>query len=161
MFLQKHAATGVLFYDMKNSIRINNDISIPLSEIQFKFSRSGGPGGQNVNRVSTRVELLFDVASTTSLDAETKQRIQHHLRNKIDSNGILRIVAQESRSQWKNRERAVEKFIEIFKRAIRVKKERKATLPSEAAHRKRVEAKKQRAVLKVMRRKNIVSGEVE
>ncbi len=144
-----------LFYDMENSIRVNDNINIPLSEIQFKFSRSGGPGGQNVNRVSTRVELLFDFSSTTCFDVATKQLLRHNLKNRIDSKGILRVVAQESRSQWKNREKAIEKFVELLKRASRPQKERKATVPAEAARRRRVDEKKKRSALKTMRRKNI------
>jgi ribosome-associated protein len=144
-----------LFYDMENSIRVNDNINIPLSEIQFRFSRSGGPGGQNVNRVSTRVELLFDFASSMCFDAETKKLLRHNLKNKIDSKGMLRIVAQESRSQWKNREKATEKFVELLSRASRPKKERKATVPAAAARRRRVDEKKKHSVLKIMRRKNI------
>ncbi len=149
-----------LFYEMENFIRVDGNIDIPLSEIQFRFSRSGGPGGQNVNRVSTRVELLFDFASTTRFDAAAKPLLQRNLKNKIDSKGILRIVAQESRSQWKNRERAIEKFIELLNRASREKKERKATVPAKAAQRKRVQEKKRHSAVKSMRRKNIGADDI-
>ncbi|MDE3056442.1 MAG: aminoacyl-tRNA hydrolase [Bacteroidota bacterium] len=140
---------------MENSIRINDRIVIPLSEIQFRFSRSGGPGGQNVNRVSSRVELLFDLAVAMSLDADTKRLLLQNLKNKIDSKGMLRVVAQESRSQWKNRETAIEKFSELLKRASRKKKERKATVPGESSHQRRVDEKKKRSVVKALRRKRI------
>ena len=131
---------------------ITPTVSIPRAELSFRFARSGGHGGQNVNKVETRVELLFDVAGSPSLTDEQKERALKKLQNRVDSEGILRIVSQESRSQSKNKELAVERFIEILKHAIKKKKHRVATKTPESVHQKRLEHKKRRGVIKKLRK---------
>src|SRR5437867_1724000 len=106
---------------------ITKDLSISLSEIRFNFSRSGGKGGQNVNKVESRVELLFDVGDSPSLNDEQRLAIFGALGNRIGGDGTLRIVAQESRSQWKNREFALHKFIAAVRRALQPRKKRVRT----------------------------------
>jgi len=132
-------------------IVINDKIRIPFSELHFRFSRSGGPGGQNVNRVSTRVELIFDVHAS-SLDRETKEALLSKLRSKIDSGGRLRIVSQESRSQWKNREAAVEKFISLLSSATKKAKKRTPTKATIGGREGRIFEKKGRGKLKKSRK---------
>ena len=109
---------------MSEKIQINPNLDIPLGELWFKFARSGGKGGQNVNKVETKVELLFDVGNSTSLSNHQRDIILRNLKSQIDSNGLLHIVSQQSRSQWKNREDAVRKFIELLQKALKQKKKR-------------------------------------
>jgi ribosome-associated protein len=132
-------------------VSINSNVKIPISELQFRFARSGGHGGQNVNKVETRVELLFDVAQSPSLSDSDRERILKHLKSKIDTAGILRVVAQESRSQWRNREDAVERFAELLRHALIPRKKRIKTRISAGAREKRLEEKKRRSEIKKLR----------
>lgn len=126
-------------------------IRIPESELMFHFSRSGGPGGQNVNKVSTRVELLFDLNATRALTQEEKQRVFAKLGSRIDSNGILHVVSQESRSQWKNRRLVVEKLLSLLHHALARNRKRVATEPSAASKQRRIARKKIHASKKAAR----------
>ena len=98
-------------YFMDNDlIPINQTLSVPESELQFRFSTGGGPGGQHVNKTATRVTLLFDVANSPSLDEETRVRLLDRLASRLDRRGLLHIDVHESRSQWQNRATAVARF---------------------------------------------------
>ncbi len=132
-------------------VSINSNLNIPISELQFRFARSGGHGGQNVNKVETRVELLFDVARSPSLSESDRERILKHLQSKIDTAGVLRVVAQESRSQWRNREDAVERFTALLSAALKPRKKRIATRISAGAREKRLEEKRRRSRIKKLR----------
>jgi ribosome-associated protein len=139
---------------MARRLFINEHLAISISELQFRFARSSGKGGQNVNKVETRVELLFDVTSSPSLSKTQRDRIFHELKSYIDSEGTLRLVAQESRSQWKNREGAVGHFVELLRKALTPRKKRIATkIPTEVRE-KRLEKKKLRGEIKRLRRVN-------
>jgi ribosome-associated protein len=83
----------------ENMVHITDTVSIPMSELSFRFARSSGPGGQHVNRSATQVELLFDVAGSPSLNETQRQRVLQKLRSRIDQEGILHLVSQETRSQ--------------------------------------------------------------
>jgi ribosome-associated protein len=131
---------------------ITTTVTIPLSELSFRFARSGGHGGQNVNKVETKVELLFDIVSSPNLSDEQKERVLKKLKTKVDSEGILRIVSQESRFQRKNKELAVERFIEVMKQALKVKKKRIATKTPAVVKEKRLENKKRRGEIKRLRK---------
>jgi|ERR1041385_4794198 ribosome-associated protein len=137
---------------MNESITINDQLTLPYSDVSFRFARSGGSGGQNVNKVETRVELLFDVAGSKSLTEEQRRQIMGKLRSYIDSAGMLRIVAQESRSQWRNRVDAMERFAELVREALKPVKKRVATKSSRASKQKRLDNKKRRSETKQYRR---------
>jgi ribosome-associated protein len=135
-----------------NALTINRMLTIPAGELRFRFTRSGGPGGQNVNKVETRVELQFDVRHSPSLTEEQRERILAGLSSRIDREGSLRVVSQESRSQHQNRLQAMEKFTELLRRALQPRKKRKATRVTRSAHERRQEKKKQRGEVKKLRR---------
>ena len=125
---------------------------IALSSLSFRTSRSGGPGGQHVNKVETKVELLFDVAGSTELTGAQRDRIRERLASRIDDRGMLHIVSAASRSQWKNREKAVEKFVQLLRDALKPRVPRKKTRPSSSAREKRLRSKRHRSETKQMRK---------
>ena len=108
-------------------IQINEQLAIPEDEVTFTASRSSGPGGQNVNKVNTRVTLWFDVAGSPSLSAEQKQQLLTHLANRITREGVLQIVSQQHRTQAANREAAIERFVEVVGKALTRPKPRHKT----------------------------------
>jgi len=126
--------------------------SVRRSEITFRTSRSGGPGGQHVNKVETRVELLFDVRRSSSLSGVQRERILERLSARIDAGGVIHIVASASRSQWENKERAIEAFVTLVRDALKVRPVRKKTRPSASARERRLLQKKRRHQAKLLRR---------
>jgi len=132
-------------------LRITNTLTIPLSEIRFRFARSSGPGGQHVNRSATRVELLFDVAGSPSLTEAQRERALKALASYIDSDGVLHLISQTFRSQFRNREEALERFQTLMRRAMRVPKRRLPTRPSRAARERRLARKRRRSEIKRQR----------
>ena len=140
-------------------VHIKNGILIGEDELSFTFSRSSKPGGQNVNKISSRVTLLFDVANSPSLSAENKNRIMTRLRTRVNKDGILRVVSHRHRSQAANREAAVERFVELLQEALKPIKFRKKTRISAAARNRRLNKKKRRSRLKQERSPTIVWDE--
>jgi ribosome-associated protein len=134
-------------------IEITPKVRIPRSELVFRATRSGGPGGQHVNTSSTRIELTWDVAGSLSLPDETRSWLLQRLASRLDSSGELRLVAQEERSQLRNREAALARFRDVVARALVVPRTRKATKPSKAAKRARLDDKKRRGAIKKERRR--------
>ena len=132
-------------------IRITDNLAIPENEIAFTASRSGGPGGQNVNKVSSRVTLSFDVADSSALSDDQKRRITARLATRINKDGILRIVSQRTRSQEMNRVDVLERFSDLLRRALAPRRPRIKTHISAAAKERRIEEKKKRAVTKQAR----------
>ncbi len=139
--------------DLRPSIIINDRLAIPSRELEFRFSRASGPGGQHVQRSDTRVEVLFNVAHSASLTPEQLARIMTRLGNHIDGEGVLRVVSSTTRSQLENREDAIRRFQALLAGALRQQKHRIATKPSAAAREARLSEKKVRAQHKATRRK--------
>jgi ribosome-associated protein len=121
-------------------------------EVVFSTSRSSGPGGQNVNKVNTKVTLKFDVAGSAVLSDEEKQVIAEKLATRITTEGILVLVSQDKRSQLENKEAVKQKFAKLIAKAFEKKKARKATKPSKASVKERIETKKRHAEKKKWRR---------
>ena len=129
-------------------LEITLDLCLPLSELDYKASRSGGPGGQHVNTSSTRVEVWWDVASSPTLTPGQRARLLERLGSRLDSSGRLRLVSSGTRSQLRNREDVTERLGLVVAAALAVPKKRKATKPSRAAKAARLEAKRRRAATK-------------
>lgn len=135
-----------------NVLDITPDLSIPLSELEYRASRSGGPGGQHVNTSSTRIEVWWDVAASPTLTDDQRDRLLMRLRPRLDSSGRLRLVSSGSRSQLRNREDVTERLQEVVAAALALRKKRKPTKPSRAAKAARLEAKRHRSATKQHRR---------
>ncbi|MGA7614775.1 MAG: alternative ribosome rescue aminoacyl-tRNA hydrolase ArfB [Thermoanaerobaculia bacterium] len=129
-------------------IEINEELTIPESEIRLTATRSSGPGGQNVNKVSSRITLEFDVAHSPSLSDEQREKILARLKNRISNDGVLQISAQAFRTQLANREAAMLRFGELLRDALKERKRRKKTRKPKAAVEQRLEAKKRRGGIK-------------
>ena len=125
-------------------IEIGDDLTIPDEEVSYATSRSGGPGGQNVNKLETRVALRFDLEASPSLTEEQKARLRERLATRITRAGILQVTAQKHRTQAENREAAVARFAELLREGLREEAPRKKTRVSKAAKRRRIESKRRR-----------------
>jgi ribosome-associated protein len=132
-------------------ISIIDGLAIPETELSFTASRSGGPGGQNVNKVSTKVTLLFDLAASTVLSDEQKRKISGKLAKRINKEGVLQIVSQRTRSQELNRADALARFSELLSAALTPQEPRIKTRIPRAAKHQRIEQKKKRALTKQAR----------
>jgi len=132
-------------------IHINHELSIPDGEIDLSFSRSSGPGGQNVNKLNTRVPLLFDVARSPSLSEAQRARILDRLATRITREGVLRVVSQKHRTQKMNREAATERFAELLRGALARRRPRRRTGVPAGVKRKRLEDKRRRSRIKTGR----------
>ena len=134
-------------------LKITKTLVIPSNEIKWRFSRSSGPGGQNVNKIESRVEIVFDLEDSKVLNDNQKEILKRNLKNKLVNN-CLRLAVQEHRNQVLNRQLAVMKFSSIIKNALNKPfKLRKSTQPTKASQKKRVEVKKKRGELKKSRQK--------
>lgn len=132
-------------------VQINEQLDIPEAELTFTASRSGGPGGQNVNKVNTRVMLWFDVAGSPSLSADQKEMLLSRLGNRVTREGVLQIVSQQHRTQPANREAALERFVELLQSALKRPKTRRKTRVPFGAKQRRLEIKRRRSDIKRMR----------
>ena len=130
----------------KRRLRVTRSVSIPRSEIELRFSRSSGPGGQHAQKSDTRVEATFDVEASSALSPAQKRRVVAR------AGPVLRAIAQDERSQWRNRELATERLVEALREALRVPRRRRPTKPSKAAVERRLEQKRRRSDVKRLRR---------
>lgn len=126
-------------------IPIDDHLAIPDEEVSFATSRSGGPGGQNVNKLETRVTVRFDLANSPSLSEEQKARLRERLATRITRDGALQVTSQRHRSQGANREAAVERFAELLRENLREEPPRKKTRPSRAAKARRLDEKRRQS----------------
>ncbi len=123
-----------------------------LPEVTFSASRGGGPGGQNVNKVSTKVELRFPVNESQALTETQKQRLLSKLKNRITTSGELVLKSSAERTQWRNREKVTQKFFELIEKALTPPKKRIKTKPTKASKLKRIENKKKQGQKKELRK---------
>jgi ribosome-associated protein len=128
------------------SIRVTRSVVLPLTEVQLRFSRSSGPGGQHAQKSETRVEAVFDVEASNALTDTQKRRVVAR------AGPVLRAVAQDERSQLRNRELAVQRLVEQLRRALKVERRRVPTKPTEASRRRRLDQKQRRSRTKKLRR---------
>jgi ribosome-associated protein len=129
-----------------DSIRVTRSVVIPLAEIELRFSRSSGPGGQHAQKSETRVEAVFDVEESSALTEAQKRRIA------AKAGQVVRAVSQDERSQARNRELALERLADALREALRVRRKRVPTSPTEASKERRLEEKRRRSDLKRLRR---------
>jgi ribosome-associated protein len=134
-------------------IRVTASVTLDDSELDLKFVRSSGPGGQHVNKVATAVQLRFDVLDSPSLPDEVRDRLITLAGNRISDDGVLTIEASRYRSQSRNREDAVERLVDLVRRASVKPKKRRATKPSANAKKRRLDEKRRRSSTKRGRRR--------
>jgi ribosome-associated protein len=147
-------AQGMLTLRMSddNALEITSQLRLPRSELEYRASRSGGPGGQHVNTSSTRIEIWWDIAGSPSLTSDQRSQLLVRLRSRLDSAGRLRLVSGASRSQLRNREAVTERLQAVVAAALAVRKKRRPTKPGPGAKAARLEAKRRRALTKQRRR---------
>lgn len=137
---------------MPDELRVTGSVAVPETELTWRFSRSGGPGGQGVNTADSRVELAFDVAASAALDEQQRARVQQRLAHRI-TGGVLTVVASETRSQLRNRDAARRRLATLLRNALAPDPPpRRPTRPSRAARQRRIDAKKARGQVKRLRR---------
>lgn len=129
------------------------DKDIILKELNYSAVRAGGPGGQHVNKVATKVVLTFDLSNSSGLTDEEKAKLQHTLKNKLSKEGLLILTSYDSRSQYKNKELVTLKLFKLLQRGLMKPKERRATKPTRSSVLNRLEAKKKKAQIKHLRKK--------
>ncbi|TVQ88860.1 MAG: aminoacyl-tRNA hydrolase [Deltaproteobacteria bacterium] len=134
-------------------LRVNDHLQLPPHEIAYRTSRSSGPGGQHVNTAETRVEARFNVRTSPSLSGGQRARLLRALEGRLTTEGELIVVAQDERSQHRNKELATERLCSILARALTYKPPRKKTRPTRASKRRRLDNKKHRGKLKNLRGK--------
>ena len=132
-------------------LRITGNIAIDEQELDYTFVHASGPGGQNVNKVATAVQLRFDVAHSPSLPENVRQRLLQQASGQITQDGVLIIDARQYRSQWRNRRDATQRLIDLIRQAAEVPKPRRATKPSRAVKERRLQTKRRRSETKRLR----------
>ena len=132
-------------------IRINDEVEIDEAELRFEFARSSGPGGQNVNKVETKVRLLFDLGTTPSLSAEQRARIEERLATRITKLGVLHVTSQRHRSREANRRATLERFAELIAGALEEEEPRVRTRTPKIQRKHRLDSKRRQSQKKALR----------
>ena len=128
-----------------SSLSVNESVAIPRSELDVRVSRSSGAGGQHVNKTSSRVEIFWNIPSSQAVSEEERSRLLEKLASKLTTEGSVRVVASDMRSQSRNRELAEERLAELVRRALIIPKKRRPTRPTKASKEARLEEKKRRS----------------
>jgi ribosome-associated protein len=136
-------------------IQVTRTIGIDESEIEFEFIRASGPGGQNVNKVATAVQLRFDVVHSPSLPDDVRERLVHLAGSRMTKDGVLIVEARRFRTQGRNQQDAVERLVELVRQAAKTPKARRKTRPTLASRRRRLEAKRRQGEKKRLRRSGL------
>lgn len=141
---------------MQSQIKISDTLSVPYRELTFTASRSSGPGGQNVNKVNTRITLRFDVINSLSLSDHQKELIRNRLQTRINKEGILRVISQKHRTQASNRDAAIERFASLLRESLQEGLPRRETKIPQSAKERRLDEKKHRSRIKERRSKPVL-----
>jgi ribosome-associated protein len=136
----------------ENLLQVNDTLSIPRSELDVRVSRASGAGGQHVNKTSSRVEIFWNIPGSRALSEEQRSRLLEKLASKLTTEGSIRVVASDMRSQSRNRDLAEERLADLVRRALIIPKKRRATKPTRAAKEARLESKKRHSTKKRDRR---------
>lgn len=134
-------------------LRVTRSVTIPSSELEFRYVRSGGPGGQHANKTSTKVELTWNVLGSSAIGPRQRARLLDNLGPRLEASGLLRVRSDKHRSQTRNRDDAVERLAELVATGLKVRKNRVATRPTTSAKRKRLDQKRRRGEIKQGRKR--------
>jgi ribosome-associated protein len=140
----------------RNLLAVNESVSIPRTELDVRVSRSSGAGGQHVNKTSSRVEIFWNIVGSRAVSEEQRARLREKLASRLTTEGSIRVVASDMRSQSRNRELAEERLAEMVRRALIVPRKRKATKPTRAAKEARLDSKKRHSTKKRDRRDTVI-----
>ena len=140
----------------RNLLAVNESLSIPRTELDVRVSRSSGAGGQHVNKTSSRVEIFWNIVGSRAVSEEQRARLREKLASRLTTEGSIRVVASDMRSQSRNRELAEERLAEMIRRALMVPRKRKATKPTRAAKEARLDSKKRHSTKKRDRRNTVI-----
>lgn len=134
-------------------LRVTRSVTIPGSELEFSYVRSGGPGGQHANKTSTKVELKWDVLGSAALGPRQRARLLENLGPRLEASGVLRVRSDRYRSQTRNRDDALDRLAELVATGLQVRKDRVATKPTTSSKHKRLDQKRRRSEVKQARRR--------
>ena len=140
----------------RNLLAVNESVSIPRTELDVRVSRSSGAGGQHVNKTSSRVEIFWNIVGSRALSEDQRARLREKLASRLTTEGSIRVVASDMRSQSRNRELAEERLAELVRRALVIPRKRRATKPTRAAKEARLDSKKRHSTKKRDRRNTVI-----
>jgi len=140
----------------RNLLAVNESLSIPRNELDIRVSRSSGAGGQHVNKTSSRVEIFWNVVASRAVSEEQRARLREKLASRLTTEGSIRVVASDMRSQSRNRELAEERLADLVRRALVIPRKRRATKPTRAAKEARLDSKKRHSTKKRDRRNTVI-----
>jgi ribosome-associated protein len=140
----------------RNLLAVNESLSIPKTELDVRVSRSSGAGGQHVNKTSSRVEIFWNIVGSRAVSEEQRARLREKLASKLTTEGSIRVVASDMRSQSRNRELAEERLADLVRRALVIPRKRRATKPTRAAKEARLDSKKRHSTKKRDRRDTVI-----